>query len=512
MARRKKISEALKRVNANAEHGIVRGPAVSESDRKLLVKAGWLVPVFKGWYALKTPDADPGDVTFWGIHYWDFISFYLKYRFKDDYCLSAEHSLDLHTGNSGIPEQLIVMTPKGGNSVVTIPNGNSILLYKDKKNIPQERERYEEAHVWVMTLELALKRVPPQYFKSNYKSAEIALRRTDPGELARHFLGEDDYAPTVAGRLIGALDHLGLDSNRREFEGILKADGYELRDQTNPFVTAPLLPLSERVTSPQVARMNAFWQQMREVVIGIFPQTRRKPFRKGYVQAFERLKQYDTYHSLSIEGYQVTEELIQMVESGEWNEGQSDSRQNLKNALAAKGYAEAFEEVKQSIRKIEAGANPGAVIEEDHGAWFRALFGSSARAGIIDSKDLAGYRRGQVYVRDSRHVPPAKIHVLDLMQAFFKLLKEEDHPAVRAILGHFFFVYIHPYPDGNGRMGRFILNACLIVGAYPWTVIRVDNRTRYMKSIEKGVVKENIEDFCHVVTEEMEATKELPFS
>ena len=36
--------------------------------------------------------------------------------------------------------------------------------------------------------------------------------------------------------------------------------------------------------------------------------------------------------------------------------------------------------------------------------------------------------------------------------------------AVRAVLGHFFFVYIHPYMDGNGRMGRFVLNAMLASG------------------------------------------------
>lgn len=47
------------------------------------------------------------------------------------------------------------------------------------------------------------------------------------------------------------------------------------------------------------------------------------------------------------------------------------------------------------------------------------------------------------------------------MPVLFDLLKNESHPAVRAVLGHFFFVFIHPYMDGNGRMGRFILNDML---------------------------------------------------
>jgi len=40
------------------------------------------------------------------------------------------------------------------------------------------------------------------------------------------------------------------------------------------------------------------------------------------------------------------------------------------------------------------------------------------------------------------------------MPAFFDLLREEPHAAVRLVLGHFIFVYIHPYMDGNGRVGR----------------------------------------------------------
>ena len=32
---------------------------------------------------------------------------------------------------------------------------------------------------------------------------------------------------------------------------------------------------------------------------------------------------------------------------------------------------------------------------------------------------------------------------------------------MRVVLGHFVFVYIHPYMDGNGRMGRFLMNAML---------------------------------------------------
>ena len=62
------------------------------------------------------------------------------------------------------------------------------------------------------------------------------------------------------------------------------------------------------------------------------------------------------------------------------------------------------------------------------------------------------------------------------MPALFRLLCDEPDPAVRVVLGHLLFVYIHPYPDGNGRIGRFLMNLMLTAGGYPWTVIPVEHR------------------------------------
>lgn len=43
------------------------------------------------------------------------------------------------------------------------------------------------------------------------------------------------------------------------------------------------------------------------------------------------------------------------------------------------------------------------------------------------------------------------------MPTLFDLLAEEEESSVRVVLGHFVFVYIHPYSDGNGRMGRILM-------------------------------------------------------
>ncbi len=82
------------------------------------------------------------------------------------------------------------------------------------------------------------------------------------------------------------------------------------------------------------------------------------------------------------------------------------------------------------------------------------------------------------------------------MPTLFDLLIEEESVAVRAVLGHFIFVFIHPYFDGNGRIGRFIMNLMLASGGYPWTVVPVEKRSDYMHALEAASVKQNIKPFA----------------
>ena len=60
----------------------------------------------------------------------------------------------------------------------------------------------------------------------------------------------------------------------------------------------------------------------------------------------------------------------------------------------------------------------------------------------------------------------------------------------------FIFVYIHPYPDGNGRIGRFLMNAMLASGGYPWTIIPLAEREKYMSTLESASVEQNIKPFA----------------
>jgi hypothetical protein len=240
------------------------------------------------------------------------------------------------------------------------------------------------------------------------------------------------------------------------------------------------------------------WEAMRETVIEVFPSPPgliKNP--AAYLKQIEEVYVTDAYHSLSIEGYRVSPELIDRVRQGSWNPDLYDADKQLRDALAARGYWQAFQAVQQSIEKILKSELAGAVADHDHGKWYRELFAPSVEAGICKPSDLAGYRNGSVYIRRSKHVPLSHEAVRDAMPAFFELLRNEPHAAVRAVLGHFIFVYIHPYMDGNGRMARFLMNAMLASGGYRWTVIPVEKRDEYMSTLEAASVEGEIAPFAH---------------
>jgi Fic family protein len=251
------------------------------------------------------------------------------------------------------------------------------------------------------------------------------------------------------------------------------------------------------------------WRAMREPVVKLFPAAPGLPKNKAaYLKSVDEIYIADAYHSLSIEGYRVNAELIERVRSGEWNPDDDVNDHQQRDAMAARGYHEAFQAVKESVTTILDGEDPGIVADNDHSTWYRQLFAPSITAGIIRPADLAGYRDDQVYIRCSKHVPPRSEAVRDLMPALFDMLKNETEPAVRIVLGHFIFVYIHPYMDGNGRLGRFLMNVMLVSGGYPWTVIPIERRDKYMAALEAASVDQNITPFAEFLADLVRAGME----
>lgn len=495
------LANSLSRAKKVASHGIVHSEDLARTDLKRLETEGWLKRIIRGWYFLKQPAMTRnGDSTAWYSSFWDFICVYLRYRFENEYCLSANASIDLHIGRTTIPNQMLVMAKKGGSSVIELLFSTSIVIYQETKTFPNIVEQVRGINV--MPLPEALYRVAPSFFQKYPDDAEIALRIVNITALSRVLLSGTNISS--AERIIGAYQFLGENYLAKRLHEDLLAAGYKV-EPVNPFiVTRPFLSDISQVRSPYAARIKMIWQKMREDILNIFPEEPGLPkASKKYFSQLEKIYVNDAYNSLSIEGYEVSEELITRIAQGHWDPDQSINDRQQINAMAAKGYRNTFNKVKESIDRIFHKTNPGIVIKEDLHGWFSALFSPSVKAGILTPSQLAGYRSHQVYIRNSMHTPLPVNALVDAMETLFECLVNEEFAAVRAVLGHFIFVFIHPYMDGNGRIGRFLMNALFASGGFPWTIVNVAYRDKYFKALEKASVEKDIKPFAKFILSEM---------
>ncbi|MCM2250892.1 MAG: Fic family protein [Ramlibacter sp.] len=470
----------------------IRANHLSRTHRERLAKNGFIREVVKGWYIPANPDEVPGESTAWYTTFWAFCADYLDERFGQEWCLSPEQSLTLWTGDWTVPKQLLVRSPKGGNKPLALPYGTSI--FDVRLELPPAADMQVNNGLRAFNLPAGLIATSPTHFAAQPIVMRAALAAiNDASDVLGRLL--DGGHSTIAGRLAGAFRNIGRDSMANSIAETMRTAGYTV-NETDPFKGIPHAALGARETSPYVNRVTMMWQRMREDVLAHFPApAKKRPTKTAYLKHVEEVYVTDAYNSLSIEGYRVNTALIERIHSGEWNADTIEADRNHKDALAARGYWQAFQRVKQSVGRVLDGENAGEVAHRDHGAWYRELFGPSITAGLLRPSDLAGYRNGPIYIRRSMHVPPNRDAVRELMPAFFDLLENEPEPAVRVVLGHFIFVYIHPYYDGNGRIGRFLMNVMLASGGYPWTVVPVKGRDDYMAALEKASVEGDIIPF-----------------
>lgn len=493
-----KLAESLEVLKELQDKGImaVNSSELSRVHRERLLKNGFLKEIFKGWYISVPSDEKEGDTTSWYTSYWHFCSRYLTDRYTESYCISAEQSLQIHSGNWTVPQQLIVRTTQGTNAPIELLYNTS--LFSMKSSLPQAAEIIEIEGLRMLTLASAIIHCSPTMYLKNSTDVRTALAIIrDASEVLGLLL--DGGHSTIAGRLAGAFRNIGQTRIADDIIKTMRAAGYDVRE-IDPFENSTPIVLSGREKSPHANRIKLMWYEMRDVVIKHFPKTPGLPKdHDKYMQLVEDIYVTDAYHSLSIERYRVTPELIERVRSGSWDADKNGEDKQQRDAMAARGYWQATQKVRESIIKILKGENAGKVVDIEHGEWYRELFAPSVAVGILKPSDLAGYRNHQVYIGGSKHVPVSVEAVRDAMPVLFELLAQEEEASVRAVLGHFIFVFIHPYMDGNGRMGRFLMNVMFASGGYPWTVIPVEERERYMKSLERASVEKDIEDFAQYI-------------
>jgi len=447
----------------------------------------------KGWYVPSRPDEPAGESTFWYASFWKFCAAYLAHLKDNDWCLSPEQSVSLHAENWTVPAQLLVRAKKASNNITTLPHDTSLLDVR--ASIPDEKDIEIKEGLRLFSLPAALVACTSRYFNQKPTDVRTALAMVrDASEVLERLL-EGSHS-VIAGRLAGAFRNIGRDRIAHKIVKTMRTVGYDVREN-DPFSAKTQAVVTVREQFPYVNRIRLMWQDMRAKVIDQFPVSPGMPGDIGpYLERIEDVYVTDAYHSLSIEGYRVTAELIERVRSRTWNPDKNEDDREQGNVLAARGYWQAYQAVRKSIATILGGGNSG-VVDDDHRDWYRELFAPEVTAGLLEPGDLAGYRSGPVYIRRSMHVPPNREAVRGVMPAYFDLLREETEASVRVVLGHFVFVYIHPYMDANGRIGRFLMNSMLASGGYPWTIIPLEKRTEYMAALEQASVHQDIGQFTN---------------
>ena len=476
---------------------VFKSDELTPIHRRRLLKNGFIQEVMKGWVISSSPHASDGDSTPWYASFWEFCDRYCEARFGTEWHLTPEQSLILHAENTVIPPQVIVATPSGTNNKLALPFGTSLYDLKEP-GMPAASALEARDNLRIFSPPAALVRVSEGFLQRHALESRIVLRSIgDAADILRHLL--EGGHPYVAGRLAGAFRNCDRAEIADEILATMTGAGYTVRE-TNPFTDTPALLGESRVMSPIESRIRNLLASMRQDVLDRFPAPPGLPEdHHQYLQRVEENYASDAYHSLSIEGYSVSPELVERVRAGNSNPDTHQADRQSRDALAARGYWQAFQVVKANIGEVIGGANAGALARRTHREWYRELFNPCVAAGLIPATALAGYRNDAVYLRTSRYVPPRWEAAREAVPVLFDLLENEPDPGVKAVLGHWFFGYIHPYPDGNGRLARFLMNVMLASGGYPWTIIRVEDRPDYLRTLDEASIESNIGPFTDFI-------------
>lgn len=504
LSEQQKLAKALEELRQiiGSDHGVVRGNQLKNSTRALLLEKRFLREVLKGWYFVSDPSSDQGDTTLFYANFWEYLAHYLKDRFDNKYCLTAEYSLLRHSRYNLVPRQVNVILATNQSQIQELAYQHSLVMYPGGNNFPKEEYVVNVEGLRCMSAPYCLVVLTPNIFRTHPEEVQLVLGTlNDPSAIAALV----DVNVSGIGRVIAASRAIG----RNDFANsiVSQLSGINIKvTENNPFETPPIYMLGSPDKTPLYARIKMLWGKHRQTVLTKRPRATASDISDAvYLDQVEATKINDAYHSLSIERYRVTHELIEKVAKGLWStETNPEDKQQI-DAMAARGYLEAFELVKESAgaafterRNQQAAAK---LFADSHQKWFQKLFMPSVDAGILNSRDLVGYRRQLVFLRGSLHSPPHYDSVRDGMTALQECFAAEDDAFVRAVLGHWLFAFIHPYMDGNGRMARFTMNLMLASGGYPWTVIRVEDRDRYMAALESASVDQDLEPFATFVAD-----------
>lgn len=152
---------------------------------------------------------------------------------------------------------------------------------------------------------------------------------------------------------------------------------------------------------------------------------------------------------------------------------------SLVETMEVEGYARAADWVYRQANDYEG--VPIAVVSEVH----KIAVDLAWKIEPPVTRDAPGnWRRGPVRVRTVQTTVPAAI-AADLGEWSESTANRSDdtHAIIHAAVHHAWFERIHPFIDGNGRVGRLLLNFMLVQHGYPPAIILASDRRRYLQAL-----------------------------
>ena len=218
----------------------------------------------------------------------------------------------------------------------------------------------------------------------------------------------------------------------------------------------------------------------------------------GHLSEDEWLKftELFTYDTNAIEGSTVTvSDVKDIIETNSWPSDRS------KGEIAETyGVADAVKYIRKAKEHMSL-----PLIKRLHSIVFK---NSKSYAGGFRSKGIevvVADRYGRVVHRGA---PQNKIApLLRELIIWYNKNKKEYHPIVLAAVIHNQFENIHPFQDGNGRVGRLLLNNILLKHGMPPVNIELKNRQEYYASLQAYEKEGNLRPTIELILKEYKKLK-----
>lgn len=182
-----------------------------------------------------------------------------------------------------------------------------------------------------------------------------------------------------------------------------------------------------------------------------------------------------TYHSNRIEGSTLTENETYKV----LFENRAFKNKSLRGQLEAKNHQTALHVVfDQAVEKKPIAEKD---ILELHATLMNGVY-----------PDAGGYRRHGVRILGTRVITANYLKIPQLMDALIRTINAKNTDTMNSCArAHAEFERIHPFGDGNGRVGRLLLHLMLLKKNLPPALIVQKNRQKYFLCLQKAQLEEN---------------------